>query len=126
MLGRAAGRTGLDQLADAAVQRTATLVEQALVGDVLHQRVLERILRIREQTRLVEQLARSETPEGLRKALLVEIGDALEQRQRDLVANHRGALQEVLLVRSQPIDARGQERLHCRGPCTGPTSRASS
>ena len=42
---------------------------------------------------------------------LVGLGDRLEQRHRHVLADDRGGLQQALVLRREPIDARGQHRL---------------
>ena len=46
----------LDRGDDPGVERTPTLVQQAAVGDVVRERVFERVLEVRKETRLVEEL----------------------------------------------------------------------
>ena len=58
LLGQALGVERLDGLDDPGVQRAPALLEQAAVGDLVGERVLEGVLEIREQARLVEELRR--------------------------------------------------------------------
>src|SRR5262249_31650049 len=46
--------------------------------------------------------------------VLVGVGDRAEQREREVLADRGGGLQQALVSRGQPIDARGQNRLHGR------------
>ena len=76
------------------------------------QRVLERVLGIRKQGRLVEELGGPETFEAERQVLAADVGNRLQQLKRDVLAHHGGGLQEALLGRRQAIDPGGQDRLH--------------
>src|SRR5258705_5546864 len=54
----------------------------------------------------------------MRKALteipLLAGDDRLEQSERHVLANHGGSLEEALLLRWEPVDPAGQQRLHGR------------
>ena len=50
----------------------------------------------------------------LRRSGARHLCNGLEERQGHFGADDRGGLQELLLLRWQPVDARRQHRLHCR------------
>ena len=56
VLGEAVGVERLDRADDLRVQRTPSLVQDAAVGDLVRQGVLERVFEIRKQPCLVEEL----------------------------------------------------------------------
>ena len=63
MLDQAVGMESLDRIDDLGVQRPTPIVEQTPISDVVDQRVLEGVLEIREQARLVEELTGHEMGE---------------------------------------------------------------
>ena len=65
-----------------------------------------------EQTRLVEELGGLEMVEAQAEHLLWHLGHGLEEPQGHLGADDGGGLQELFLLRRQPVDARRQDRLH--------------
>ena len=74
VFGEAVGMEPLDGLGDLRVEIAATLAEQAAVGDFVCQRVLERVLGIRKEGGLVEELGRPEAREHTPQVLLAEVG----------------------------------------------------
>src|SRR5215831_6785263 len=56
LLGDALARQMLDGLGDAGVQGPPAVVEQPLVRDLMSERVLERVLEVRKEPGLVEEL----------------------------------------------------------------------
>ena len=67
-----------------------------------------------EQARLVEELGGLQMGEAQAEWLLRHLGHGLEECQGHLGADDGGGLQELLLLRRQPVDARRQHRLHRR------------
>ena len=65
-----------------------------------------------EEARLVEELGGLQMGEAQAERLLRHLGYGLEERQGHLRANDGGGLQELFLLRRQPVDARRQDRLH--------------
>ena len=76
------------------------------------QRVLEGVLQIREELRLVEELRLLQMREPPPQRLLRLLRDRRQERVGHVLADHRGRLQELLLLRRQPVDPRRQDRLH--------------
>src|SRR5437867_3572850 len=104
-----------DHIDDPSMKRTAPLVEETAVRDLVRERMLEGVLEVREQTRLIEELGGlevSKTPAELR---LGKVGNPFEQCHRDVFADSGGRLQEDLLVRRKAIDASSQDAGHSRG-----------
>ena len=67
--------------------------------------------RIREQPRLVDELGRRQVVEPTTKRRVRELGDRVEERERDIVADDGGDLEEALVLLSKPVDARCQHHL---------------
>ena len=58
MFVEAVGIQPLDRVHDPTVKLLATLLKETAVGDLVGQRMLERVLQLREQTHLVQKLGR--------------------------------------------------------------------
>ena len=90
LLGEPVGREPLDRLDDAGVEGAPPVLEQAPVGHLVRQRVLERVLEVRKEPRLVEELGGLEVGEAAAERLLRHVGDGLEQRERHVLADDGG------------------------------------
>ena len=102
----------LEGLDDAGMQHPPPLLEQTAVGHLVGQGVLEGVLALGEEARLVEELGRLEVRQAAVQRLLGQLGNGLQQGQGHLRANDRGGLEQALLLRRQAVDARRQHRLH--------------
>ena len=96
---------------DAGVQGLAPVLEQGAVRDFMGERVLEGVREVRIEAGLVEELGGLERFESAAERLVREFGDRLEQRERDVLADDGGDLEEALVLGRQPVDARRQDRL---------------
>ena len=101
----------LDRLDDPRVKLVAALLQKPAVRDVLGERVREGVLRVRIEPGLVEELGRPQVVESTTERLVRQVGDRLEQRERDVLADDGGGLQQMLVLREQPIDARREHHL---------------
>jgi hypothetical protein len=77
------------------------------------QRVLERVFDFREQLGFVDEFGGLQLRQPFAEGIARHVGDCLKQRQRHVLADHGGRLQQSLVLGGEPIDARGQDRLHC-------------
>ena len=78
------------------------------------QRVLEGVLDVADRGLLVDELAELEFGQHrfqLRSRLR---GHFTDQTEFELSADHGERLEQVFLIRRQPVDARGENRLHRR------------
>ena len=112
VLDEAIGVQALDGGRHRGVKIAPALPQETGVGHVVGQRVLEGVLQIREELRLVEELRLLEMREPPPQGLLRLLRDRRQERVRHVLADHRGRLQEPLLLRRQPVDPRRQDRLH--------------
>jgi hypothetical protein len=112
VLGEAIGIERLDRLSDSDVERASAFVKEAPVGHVVSERVLERVGRVRDEGRLVQELGELEAREAIGQGVRGSPGDRREHRDRDVRADDRGDLEEVPVVRGQAVDARREDRLH--------------
>ena len=94
------------------MERSPPLLEQAPVGHRLGQRVLERVLDVGEEVRLVEELAGLKPRQPLLQVSLGETAHRAQQRQGQIAPDHGGALQEPLVLERQVVDPRREDRLH--------------
>ena len=115
LLGDALGREPLDGLGDAGVQGAPPLVEQAPVRDFVGERVLERVLEVRKEPGLVEELRGLEVRQLGAHLVLRRVGNGQEQRQGHVLADDRGGLEQALGLGRQAVDARGQDGLNRGG-----------
>ena len=101
----------LDRADDPRMKLAAALLQQAAVRDLVRERVLEGVLEIRKQPRLVDELGSLQAVEPAAERLVRQIGDRLEQRERHVLADDGGDLQQVFVFRREPVDARRQHHL---------------
>src|SRR5262249_9797940 len=74
--------------------------------------VFEGVREIRIEPGLVEELRALKLVESASQYLDRELGDGLQQRERYVLAHDRGDLQQTLVLRGQPVEARRQYCLH--------------
>ena len=116
LLGDALGREPLDGLGDPGVERALPVVEQPLVGYLVGQGVLERVLEVREEPGLVEELRGLEPGQRGADLRLRRVGDGQEQREGDVLPDDRGRLEQPLDLGLEAVDARGENGLYgCAG-----------
>ena len=115
LLGDALGSESLDGLGDAGVQGALPVVEQPPVRDFVGERVLERVLEVRKEPGLVEELRGLEARQLGAHLVLRRVGDGQEQRHGHVLADDRGRLEQSLGLGRQAVDARGQDGLHGGG-----------
>ena len=96
------------------VEDAPPILKEAPVGHLVGQGVLEGVLDVGEQARLVEELGGLEPGEALGQRVGGSSGDACEHGHWDVGADHRGGLEQRLVLWRQPVDARRQDRLHRR------------
>ena len=113
LLGHPLSGERLQGLDDAGMQRAPPLLEQRLVGHLLGEGVLEGVFDLGEQARFIEELGGLQMGEAQAERLLRHLGHGLEERQGHLRADDGSGLQELFLLRWQPVDARCEHRLHC-------------
>ena len=94
------------------MQPPPPLPQEAVVGHLVGQGMLEGVVRLGEQAGLVEELGGLQVRQAAVQGGLGQLGDGLEQRQGHLSANDGRGLEEPLLLRWQPVDACRQDRLH--------------
>ena len=94
------------------MQRPPPLLEQAAVGHLVRQGVLEGVFQLGEEVGLIEELRGLEVGEVAAQVSVRQVGNGLQQGQRHLGANDGGGLQQALGLRRQPVDARCQHGLH--------------
>jgi hypothetical protein len=115
LLGHAIPGKRLEGLDDAGMEHPPSLLHKAAVGYLVGEGVREGVFEVREQACLVEELSRLQTRQTHAQCLLRRLGYGMEERQGHLHANHRGGLQQALLLGWQPVNTCRQYRLHRGG-----------
>ena len=64
----------------------------------MRERVLEGVLEIREEARLVEELGGLEVGEPATQLFLGQLGDGEQERERHVLADDRGRLEQPLVL----------------------------
>ena len=111
LLGQLVPSERFQRLDNAGVQHPPPLLEQAAIGHLVREGVLEGVLPLGEQPRLVQELRRLEVREAsVQLPSSGTLGNGLQQRQGHLCADDRGRLEELFLLRRQPVNT-------CREDC---------
>ena len=98
-LGQPPRRHPLDHGDEAGVEGAAMTVQERAVGDLVGQGVLESVFEIGKEARLVEELGGLQMGEALAQLLFGRVLDRLKERERHVLADDGGGLQETLLPR---------------------------
>ena len=85
------------------------------VRHLVRERVLERVLEVRKEPGLVEELRGLQVRELGAHLVLRRVGDGQEQRHGHVLADDGGGLEQSLGLGRQAVDARGQDGLHGGG-----------
>src|SRR5262245_53111256 len=108
-----AGRP-LDRFDDLRVERAAALLQEAAVRDLVRERMLERVLDLGEESRLVQELGGLQPCQTLAQLALAQVSDGFKQVERHVLADDRGGLQQTLVLRVEAINAGGNDGLRGR------------
>jgi hypothetical protein len=76
------------------MQGPPALAEQTTVRHLVGQRVLEGVLELGERLRLVEELRRLQVHQPTPQRFFIELGDAREQGEGHILADHRRRLEK--------------------------------
>ena len=109
-VGQSLAEAALDRHDDALVEGMTPIADEGPVGDLVGERVLERVLRLRQHPHFQEQLAGAEPAQGRRDRRRRQLRDGFEERPRNVLADGGGGLQQPLVFGRQPVDARSE---HC-------------
>ena len=80
------------------VQRTPPLLQEAPIGYLVGEGVLEGVGELWEEARFVEELGGLQVPEPTVQRLLGQLRDGLQQQEGDLGADDRRGLEQTLLL----------------------------
>src|SRR5262245_3108514 len=78
------------------------------------ERVLEGVLGIGKETRLVQELRRQQVLEPPLHRGFRRLGHCTEKYEGQVPTNDRGRLEQVFVIRGEPVDAGGQYNLYGR------------
>ena len=95
------------------MQRLAAALEQALVGRVLDQRVLEAIVGLRRRALDKQEVGVGKPIQRRLQRWLVAFCDVAQQRIGEIASEHRADLRH-LARRPEPVEARGKRLLQGR------------
>src|SRR5262245_58441066 len=96
---------------DARVKRAPAILQQSSVRNLVCQGVLKGVFDIRKETRRVKKLRGLKLNQSTSDFFLGLLRDGLEQRKWHVLADHRRGLEQALVRKGQPIDARCQDGL---------------
>ncbi len=114
LLGQAVPGERLEGLDNAGMERPPPLLEEAPIGDLVGEGVLEGVFVLGKEARLVEELGRLEMRERAMQCRLGQLGNGPQQGQGHLGADDRRGLEEMFFCGRQAVDTRRQHRLHRR------------
>src|SRR5215813_5721540 len=106
------GQATLQDFQDVPMQPAPSFLQEARLGHLVGQGVLERVLVLWEEPRLVEEPSHLEPRKPRAQLLVGGLADFSEQCNRDVPTDHGRRLEEPLLLRLEPVDPRGEQRLH--------------
>ena len=92
VLGHPVWREGLEHLNNTGMQPPPPLPQEAGVGDLVRQGMLEGIDALRDKARLIEELGRLQPLDFVSQLILGHSGDCLQQGPRHLEADDRRSL----------------------------------
>src|SRR5207247_4629267 len=79
------GVEAFDGLDDPGVESAPALVQEASVGHLMDERVLEGVFEVREEAGLVQELRGLQVAESGAQLVLARLGNRLKQRNRDIL-----------------------------------------
>src|SRR5262245_51149351 len=104
----------LNGIEDPGVQGFSPFLGQPPVGHFVGECMLEGVLGIGKELRLVEKLARLKIGEPPPYGILAQVRHSAKQHKRYIFADHRSRLEQLLVVRREPVNPRGQDHLYSR------------
>src|SRR5215813_10391848 len=110
LLGHTVGVERFDGLDDPGVERAPPVLEHAPEGDLVSERMFERVLDIWKEARLVQELGCLKVSEAPANALLGHVRDGVEECHRHVLPDDGGGLKEAFVLDRQSVDA-------CRQDC---------
>src|SRR3970282_1251395 len=109
-----------DGVADPGVERSASILEEVSVGHLVGERVLEGVLKLGEEGRLVEELGGLEVAEVATERVLGQLRQGPEDGEGDILADNGRRLKQGLLLRREAVETRRQDRLDRGGNLGAP------
>src|SRR5262249_30101610 len=88
----------LDRRDDASVQSAPPVLQDAPVGHLMRERMLEGVFEVRKDARLVQELGGLEMAQSPTQVVLGRVGNGLQQGEGHILANDRGGLEQTLLL----------------------------
>jgi hypothetical protein len=98
LLGHPFGRQRLESLDQACMQYPPPLKQEAPVGHLVRQGMLEGVLRLGEQARLVQELRGLEVRQATVQGRLRQVDNGPQQGKGHVRANHRSGLKQAFVL----------------------------
>jgi hypothetical protein len=98
LLAHPVGRERLEGLDNAPVQHPPPFQQEAAVGYLVRQGVLEGVFQLGEQARLIQKLRRLQVRQAAVQRRLGYVGNGPQQGEGHVRANHRSGLEQVFLL----------------------------
>ena len=111
LLGQPVGVELFDRLHDPSVEGPPSVLEDTRVADLVAQGMLERVLRLGDESRLVQELASLKPHEAVAERFLRQLRHRPEYSERHILADDGCRLQEGLVLGRKPVDAHREHRL---------------
>src|SRR5262249_39799546 len=89
----------LDGLDHPRMERAPPLLQEPVITHLMRESVLEGVLEIWIELGLVKELSSLQAAKSTMEGCFWQVGDGLEQRERNVLADDGGALQEAFVVR---------------------------
>jgi hypothetical protein len=105
VLGQPVRIAALDGDDDPRVKGLAPILEQRAIGDFMGQRMLEGVLRLRKEPRLVQKLGCLQMRQPPLHRILRCLRHSLEQHEGYVLTDGRGRLQQLLVFGREPVDS---------------------
>src|SRR5262249_44037839 len=106
-----AGVQVLDRVHGAGVQLATAFSKQTAIGHLVGERMLERVLVIGEQPRLVEELSVLQVGELSAQLRFGLVGDGRQKRKGHVLADDSGGLEQPLVLGGESVDPSREDRL---------------
>ena len=95
----------LDRIEDPGVEDALPVLEEAPVHHLIGQRMLEGVLGLREEARLVEKLRGLKAGQPGPERILWQLGDGEQEGERHITSHNGRRLEQALIFRREPVDA---------------------
>ena len=104
MLVKTVRKLFLDCVNYLSMKRTPAILQQAAIGDLMSERVLERVLDLGKESCLIQKLRCLKPNESTADFFLRLLGNGLKKHKRNVFANNGRRLQQTFFVRWKSVN----------------------